>query len=103
MLEDSIEALTYAGEMDYVCNWCGNNARDKKVEWAGKNAFNAANDNDYKLDGTVVGRLRNAKGFYSMQAYDSGHLVPMDKADVALDMLIKFISGSVGGDSSEVV
>jgi len=103
LLEDGIEALIYAGEMDYLCNWCGNKAWAKKLEWAGKDAFNAANDDDYTLDGKVVGRLRSAQGFHFMQAYDAGHLMPMDKPDVALDMLNKFISGSLGAASSEVV
>jgi cathepsin A (carboxypeptidase C) len=103
LLEDGIEALIYAGEMDYLCNWCGNKAWAKKLEWAGKDAFNAANDDDYTLDGKVVGRLRSAQGFHFMQAYDAGHLMPMDKPDVALDMLNKFISGSMGAASSTVV
>jgi cathepsin A (carboxypeptidase C) len=95
LLEDGIEALIYAGEMDYLCNWCGNKAWAKKLEWAGKTAFNAANDDDYILDGEVVGRLRSAQGFHFMQAYDAGHLMPMDKPDVALDMLNKFLSGTL--------
>jgi len=103
LLEDGIEALIYAGEMDYLCNWCGNKAWAKKLEWAGKKAFNAANDDDYMLNGKVVGRLRSAQGFHFMQAYDAGHLMPMDKPDVALDMLNKFLSGTLGAASSEVV
>lgn len=92
LLEDGIEVLIYAGEMDYLCNWCGNKAWAKKLEWAGHDAFNAANDDDYTLDGKVVGRIRSAQGFHFMQAYDAGHLMPMDKPDVALDMVNKFFS-----------
>jgi len=103
MLEDGIEALIYAGEMDYLCNWCGNKAWAKKLEWKGKDAFNAASDDDYTLNGKVVGRLRSAQGFHFMQAYDAGHLMPMDKPDVALDMLNKFISGTLSPDTASVV
>jgi len=99
LLEDGIEALIYAGEMDYLCNWCGNKAWAKKLEWKGKADFNAANDDDYKLEGKTVGRLRSAKGFHFVQAYDAGHLMPMDKPDVALDMVNKFISGKLGPDA----
>ena len=99
LLEDGIEALIYAGEMDYLCNWCGNKAWAKKLEWRGKDAFNAADDTDYKLNGGVVGRLRSAKGLHFMQAYDAGHLMPMDKPDVALDMVNKFISGTLSPDT----
>jgi cathepsin A (carboxypeptidase C) len=102
LLADGIETLIYAGEMDYLCNWCGNKAWAKKLEWSGKDAFNAATDDDYTLNGKVVGRLRSAKGFHFMQAYDAGHLMPMDKPDVALDMVNKFISGSFAPSSTVV-
>jgi len=95
LLEDGIEALLYAGEMDYLCNWCGNKAWATKLEWSGKDAFNKAEDKDYKLNGNVAGRLRNANGFHFMQVYDAGHLVPMDKPDVALDLVNKFITGTL--------
>jgi len=103
LLADGIEVLIYAGEMDYLCNWCGNKAWAKKLEWPGKEEFNAANDDDYTLDGKVVGRVRSAQGFHFMQAYDAGHLFPMDKPDVALSMLNKFLTGTLGAASSEVV
>merc|ERR1712048_1148043 len=61
--------------------------------------FNAAIDADYKLAGKIVGRLRSAKGFHFMQAYDAGHLMPMDQPDVALDMVNKFITGKLGPDT----
>jgi cathepsin A (carboxypeptidase C) len=99
LLEDGIEALIYAGEMDYLCNWCGNKAWAQKLEWKGKDAFNKAADDDYKLNGQVAGRLRSAKGFHFMQVYGAGHLMPMDKPDVALDMVNKFITGTLGPDT----
>lgn len=96
LLEDGIEALIYSGEMDYLCNWCGNKAWATKLEWSGKDSFNKANDDDYQVGGEVAGRLRSANGFHFMQVYDAGHLVPMDKPHVALDMVNKFISGTLG-------
>merc|ERR1711939_477101 len=103
LLEDGIEALIYAGEMDYLCNWCGNKAWTKKLEWSGKDAFNAAEDEEWSSSGkTSAAKKRSAKGFHFMQIYDAGHLAPMDKPDVTLDMVNRFISGSLG-DSGVVV
>merc|ERR1712048_1126960 len=99
LLEDGIEALIYAGEMDYLCNWCGNKAWASKLEWSGKDAFNKATDDDYKFQGNVAGRIRSAQGFHFMQVYGAGHLMPMDKPDVALDMVNKFISGNLGSNT----
>ena len=42
VLEDGVEAHIDAGEMDYVCNWCG------------KNAVIVAEEEDCTLDGKVV-------------------------------------------------
>jgi len=75
----------------------------EKQSIQGKAEFNAANDDDYNLDGKVVGRIRGAKGFYFMQAYDAGHLMPMDKPDVALDMVNKFFSKTLHEAVSTVV
>merc|ERR1711976_747884 len=91
--DDGIEALIYAGEMDYLCNWCGNKAWASKLEWSGNDAFNKATDDDYNFGGQVAGRIRSAQGFHFMQVYGAGHLMPMDKPDVALDMVNKFIGG----------
>merc|ERR1711920_277808 len=99
LLEDGIEALIYAGEMDYLCNWCGNKAWAKKLQWSGQDAFSQAPDNDYKLNGQVAGRIRSAKGFHFMQVYNAGHLMPMDKPDVALDMVNRFTTGKLGHDT----
>lgn len=99
LLHDGIEVLVYAGEMDYLCNWCGNKAWTTGLEWNGKEAFNQAADDDYKFNGRTAGRMRSAQGLHFMQVYDAGHLVPMDKPEVALDMLNKFIHGASPGPS----
>merc|ERR1712211_46983 len=102
LLEDGVEALIYAGEMDYLCNWCGNKAWAEALEWKGKDAFSRALDADYKLNGRVAGRMRSAEGFHFMQVYDAGHLMPMDQPEVALDMVNKFITGALSAGSMTV-
>lgn len=102
LLHDGIEVLLYAGEMDYLCNWCGNKAWAKKLEWQGKVDFNNADDADWTFSGAVAGRKRSARGFHFMQIYDAGHLMPMDQPAVALDMVNKFIAGSLAVDESSL-
>lgn len=102
LLHEGIEVLLYAGEMDYLCNWCGNKAWATKLEWDGKDEFNTADDADWTSTGAVAGRKRSARGFHFMQIYDAGHLMPMDQPAVALDMVNKFISGNLGIDESGV-
>eukprot|EP00929_Paragymnodinium_shiwhaense_P029485 TRINITY_DN1687_c0_g3_i1.p1 TRINITY_DN1687_c0_g3~~TRINITY_DN1687_c0_g3_i1.p1 ORF type:complete len:499 (+),score=125.32 TRINITY_DN1687_c0_g3_i1:52-1548(+) len=95
MLEDGIEVLIYAGDVDYICNWLGNKAWTQKLQWAHTAEFNAAKDNDYSLDGKTVAKVRSANGFHFMQVFEAGHMVPMDQPKVALQMVKDFVSGKL--------
>jgi len=97
MLADGIRVLIYAGDVDYICNWLGNKKWTLALEWPHKQDFNAAEDKPYTLPGVnaASGRLRSAAGFSFMQVYQAGHMVPMDKPEVALDMLNGFLSDSL--------
>jgi len=97
MLASGIRVLVYAGDVDYICNWLGNKKWTLNLEWPNKSEFNAAADKPYTLPGQdrAAGRLRSAGGLSFMQIYQAGHMVPMDKPDVALDMLNGFLSNSL--------
>jgi cathepsin A (carboxypeptidase C) len=101
MLEDGIRALVYAGDLDFICNWIGNKAWTKDLDWSGKSAYSAAKDQDWKfaLDGASAkkgGMVRTAsaaKGSGSLtflQVYEGGHMVPMDQPEAALSLLNTF-------------
>jgi len=94
MLEDGIHALIYAGDCDFICNWMGNKAWTLALDWNGKDAFNNAEDTDWKLsDGTAAGKVREANGLTFLQVYGGGHMVPMDVPVAALQMLQTYIGG----------
>jgi len=95
LLADGIKALIYAGDVDYICNWLGNMKWTQKLEWPHKTEFNAAPNQDYKLDGETVGKLRTSNNFSFMQVYNAGHMVPMDQPAVSLQMVKDFTTGSL--------
>merc|ERR1712060_449148 len=95
LLHDGIRVLIYAGDCDYICNWLGNKAWTKVLEWDGKKDFNDAPDADWQVDGKTVARLRTARGFSFMQVFDAGHMVPMDQPANALAMVNAFIGGNM--------
>lgn len=98
MLDDGVEVLIYAGDVDYICNWLGNKAWVLDLEWEGKNGFNKAADADWAgPDGKSAGRLRKHNNFSFLQIYRAGHMVPMDQPAAALQMLNGFIQGKLGG------
>ena len=72
----------------------GNKAWTLALDWNGKDAFNNAEDTDWKLsDGTAAGKVREANGLTFLQVYGGGHMVPMDVPVAALQMLQTYIGG----------
>lgn len=98
MLHDGIQVLVYAGDVDYICNWLGNKAWTKALEWEKKDDFNSAPDSEWQVDGKTVARLRSAANFHFMQVYEAGHMVPMDKPAEALEMVNAFLSGNLAAN-----
>lgn len=97
MLESGVRSLIYAGDCDFICNWMGNKAWTKALDWTGKEAFNAAADKDwtYDKDGvpTKGGIVRGANGLTFLQVFEAGHMVPMDQPQAALALYETFIQG----------
>ena len=46
-----IPVLIYAGDVDFICNYLGNQAWSKELPWSGKDGFNAATPTDWKGQG----------------------------------------------------
>ena len=91
-LEAGPRVLIYAGDVDFICNWLGNQAWSLALEWSGASDFNAATMHDWTLeDGTVGGQARTAHGFTFLRVYDAGHMVPADKPAAALALLKSLI------------
>lgn len=95
LLHDGIQVLIYAGDEDYICNWLGNKAWTKALEWDSKDDFNKASDNEWQVGNTTVARHRNAGPFHFMQVFEAGHMVPMDQPEVSMEMVNAFISGNL--------
>ena len=53
MLNDGVEVMIYAGDVDYICNWLGNKAWVLDLDWTGKEGMNAAKDEKYLVGGKV--------------------------------------------------
>ncbi|CDH59771.1 carboxypeptidase y precursor [Lichtheimia corymbifera JMRC:FSU:9682] len=91
LLEDGIRILIYAGDADYICNWMGNKEWTIALPWSGHEEFAAAEDTEWisTTAGEQGGELRRTKDgrFAFLRVFDSGHMVPMDRGDYAIDML----------------
>ncbi|ATY60816.1 carboxypeptidase Y [Cordyceps militaris CM01] len=90
-----IPVLIYAGDADYICNWLGNRAWAKALEWPGKAAFNKAPEVPLKLGGSgkEYGKVTHSGNFNFMQIYGAGHMVPEDQPVSSLDFFNRWIAG----------
>ena len=82
-----VRVLNYAGDADYICNWYGNKAWTLALSWPGSEAFNAAEDTEWAVDGAAAGQIRSAGGFSFARVYGAGHMVPMNQPKNALALL----------------
>ena len=108
MLEGGIRVLIYAGDVDFICNWIGNKAWTKALQWSGSESFNSEEDKTWYYNAssssssnTVVvagGLARTAKAVSGegsltfLQVYEAGHMVPMDQPAAALALLNSFLA-----------
>ena len=89
-LNDGIPVLMYSGDLDYLCNYIGNLAIAKKLDWKYTNEFRSANDHEW-FNG--AGLARTSNGLTFLQIHDAGHMVPKYQPLVALQMMRQFING----------
>ena len=76
LLEAGIPALIYAGDVDFICNYLGNQAWTQSLPWSGGEAFKAAPDQDW-MDGKVTVRSKGGLTFAIVK--DAGHMVPASR------------------------
>jgi cathepsin A (carboxypeptidase C) len=69
LLNNGIPGLMYAGDVDFVCNYLGNQAWTNELEWNHKADFQGAPAHDWN---SGKGLARTANGLTFLQVYDAG-------------------------------
>ncbi|KAJ2804834.1 hypothetical protein H4R20_002352 [Coemansia guatemalensis] len=92
LLEAGIRVLVYAGDADFACNWYGNKAWTKALEWSGKDMFSAAADKTWLVNGKPAGESRTYKNFSFVRVFEAGHMVPYNQPENALDLINRWLS-----------
>jgi cathepsin A (carboxypeptidase C) len=88
LADAGIPALIYAGDVDFICNYLGNEAWTYGLQWNGGDDFRAAPQRDWN---NGAGLVRNFGPLTFLQVYDAGHMVPSDQPKVSLDMMRTFV------------
>ncbi|CAG8639201.1 7570_t:CDS:2, partial [Dentiscutata heterogama] len=94
LLEDNIRVLIYAGDADFLCNWMGNEAWVKELEWSGKKGFNNANVTRWitKDASNHAGDVRTFKGLTFLRVFKAGHMPPHDQSSSSFDFFSRWLS-----------
>ncbi|KAK3135765.1 hypothetical protein QOZ80_5BG0423150 [Eleusine coracana subsp. coracana] len=95
LVEEGIKVLIYAGEYDLICNWLGNFRWVNAMVWSGQQNFSEAPMLPFKINGKETGLLKSYGPLSFVKVYDSGHMVPMDQPEAALEMLKKWLEGAM--------
>ncbi|KAI5970552.1 hypothetical protein CANMA_000461 [Candida margitis] len=96
LLEANIPVLIYAGDKDLVCDWLGNLAWVNALQYSGHEQFNATEFRPWVTkQGHKAGEVKNYKHFTYLRVYESGHMVPLDQPENALDMVNRWINGDL--------
>lgn len=95
LLESDLPVLIYAGDKDYICNWLGNEAWSRELEWSGSKGFQNADVKSWKTlnSKTKAGTVQNSDHFTFLRVFGAGHMVPYDQPEAALDMVNRWVSG----------
>lgn len=77
LLEAGIKVLIYAGDADFICNWMGNKAWAKELQWSGHEQFSKASDEPWgeSKEGKPLGELRMFENFAFLRLFNAGHMV----------------------------
>ncbi|KAL9165676.1 hypothetical protein ABFS82_06G186400 [Erythranthe guttata] len=101
LLEDGVKLLIYAGEYDLICNWLGNSRWVHAMEWSGKKEFVASSEVAFEVDGAEAGLLTSHGPLSFLKVHDAGHMVPMDQPKASLEMLKRWMDGSLAEPAAE--
>ncbi|KAH7926024.1 alpha/beta-hydrolase [Leucogyrophana mollusca] len=93
LLERGIRTLIYAGEYDWICNWVGNEAWTRSMEWSGQREYVAQPMRTWSLEGREIGKTRSAKGLTFATIEGAGHMAPFDKPKEALELVQRWLAG----------
>ncbi|RIB04518.1 peptidase S10 serine carboxypeptidase [Gigaspora rosea] len=93
LLENNIRVLIYAGDADFLCNWIGNEAWVKELQWSGKEGFNNAKVSPWvnKNTSKQAGEVRTFKGLTFLRIFEAGHMPPYDQPSSSLDFFSRWL------------
>ncbi|KAH9896619.1 serine carboxypeptidase [Cubamyces lactineus] len=92
LLERGIRALVYVGDLDYICNWIGNERMTLELEWTKQEEYKSQPLRSWVVDGNVAGKTRSGGGLTFATIAGAGHLAPYDKPVESLELANRWLA-----------
>lgn len=96
---EELPVLIYAGDVDFICNWLGNEAWTNELEWSGHKDFAKAELEDLTLASDsskkdkAYGKVKTSGNLTFMRIFQAGHMVPMDQPEASIDFVNRWLGG----------
>ncbi|EFN52050.1 hypothetical protein CHLNCDRAFT_32614 [Chlorella variabilis] len=103
MLAAGVRVMIYAGDQDFICNYVGNQQWVDVLPWHGAKRWAVAEDEPWTVEGVAAGTVKSVGPFSFVRVFKAGHMVPMDQAKNALDMITRFTHGPTSAGTSKRV
>lgn len=89
LLNSNVRMLFFNGIEDMICNHVGNEIAVENFKWKSQNEYQMAGRYSWKAPSTntIAGYMKEYDNLMYLKIKDSGHMVPMDVPNVALDMI----------------
>lgn len=89
---DKLKVLIYNGQNDFVVNTSGVLQYLNSLNWNGVNNWKNADKQIWKIDGEIVGWVKNYGNLWFGLVNKAGHLVPFDQPKSAFSIVGHFIN-----------
>jgi carboxypeptidase D len=93
LLNAGIRLLFFNGIHDLICNHVGNENAVENLPWQSQKAYQLSDRYGWMAPttGRLGGYMKEYSNLMYLKVLDSGHMVPMDVPDIALDMIRTFM------------
>ena len=102
LLDDAnVDILLYNGDLDLACSSQSTELAIESMHWSGATAWMDPNTTKWKqwmVDGQPAGHVKSYNKLQFVVVYNSGHFVPINQAENALDMISRWLDGQSFGD-----
>jgi len=102
LLDDAkLDILLYNGDLDLACSSQSTELALESMEWSGKENWmdpDAAKWYQWTVDNQASGHVKKFDNLQFLVVYNSGHFVPINQAQNALDMIGRLLDGKSLGD-----